>query len=58
MRTAAWEIAPQLALRNCSKELWGKVKIKDSGEGRVQCNQALILQKVFLLVTRPDVTMK
>ena len=24
MRTAAWEIIPQIALRNCSKELWKK----------------------------------
>ena len=58
MRTAAREIAPQLALRNSSKELCGKIKTKDFGEGRAQCNQALILQKVFLLVTGPDVTMK
>ena len=27
MRAAVWEIAPQLALRNCSKEAGGKVSI-------------------------------
>ena len=36
MRTAAWEIAPQIALRNCAKEVVGKVSICDFGEGGVQ----------------------
>ena len=27
MRTAAWETAPQIALRNCSKEVGGKDSI-------------------------------
>ena len=27
--------------------LWGKVNISDFGEGGVQCNQELTLQKVF-----------
>ena len=27
MRTAAWETAPQIALRNCFKEAGGMVKI-------------------------------
>ena len=27
MRTIAWETAPQIALRNCSKEVTGKVHI-------------------------------
>ena len=27
MRTAAWETAPPIALRNCSKEVGGKVNI-------------------------------
>ena len=47
MRIAVWEIAPQIALRKCSKE--------SVGEGSYRCfwwresshNQALILQKVF-----------
>ena len=47
MRTAAWETAPQIALRDCSKEAVGKVNVYDVGEGGVQCNQALVLQKVF-----------
>ena len=36
MRTAAWEIACQTALRNCSKEAMGKGQYTgDLGEGRV-----------------------
>ena len=42
MKTAVCETAPQIALRNCSKEHWGKVS-----KGGIQCNQAFILQKVF-----------
>ena len=52
MRTATWETVPQRALRDCSKEVVGKVNVKDFGEGGVQCDQALTLQKGFLLVTR------
>ena len=36
MRTAAWESAPRIALRNCTKEVVGKVNICDFGEGGVQ----------------------
>ena len=35
----SWETAP--------KKQWRKVNIYDFREGGVQCNQALILQKVF-----------
>ena len=52
MRTAAQETAPQITLRECSKEAVGEVNIYDFGEWGVPCNQALILQKVFLLVVR------
>ena len=27
MRTIAWETAFQIALRNCSKEVWGKISV-------------------------------
>ena len=47
MRAVARETALQIALGNPPKRYWGKVNIKDFGEGGVQCNQALILQKVF-----------
>ena len=43
MRTAAWEIA----LRDCSKEAVGEGLYKILVKGRVQCIQALTLQKVF-----------
>ena len=35
IRTVVWETAPQLALRNCSREVEGKVNIYDFGEGGV-----------------------
>ena len=35
MRSAVWETAPQIALRDCSKEAAGKVNICDFGEGEV-----------------------
>ena len=35
MRTAAWETAPQRALRNRSQEARGKVSANDFGEGGV-----------------------
>ena len=47
MRTAAQETAPQRALRDCSEEAVGEGQCIRLGEGRVQCNQALILQNVF-----------
>ena len=44
MRTAAWETAPQIALRECFKVAGGGgVNTKDFGETGVQCYQALIL---------------
>ena len=47
MRVAARETSPQRALRDCSREARGKVKIQDAGEAGVQCNQMLIIHKVF-----------
>ena len=46
MKTVAWEVASQL-WETVQKWSQGKVNIHDFGEGEVQCNQALILQKVF-----------
>ena len=49
MRTAAWEAASQIALRDCSKVAVGEGQyILCLGEGRLQCHEALILQKVFV----------
>ena len=52
MRTATWKTAPQIVLRDCTKEVGarGKVNIKDFGEAGVQCNQ--VFTKGFLLVMR------
>ena len=45
MRTTAWETAPQIALRNCSKEAIGKGQyIRDFGEGGVHTIKHIILQ--------------
>ena len=52
MRTAAWEAASQIALRDCSKAAVGKVSTEGFGEGGVPYHEAFILQKVFLLVMR------
>ena len=50
MRTAAWETAPQIALRNCFREVGGGQGNKcDFGEGGLH---ALAFAKCFLLVTR------
>ena len=38
MRTAAREAAPQVALRDCTKEAVGKVNTQDFGEEEVQYN--------------------
>ena len=36
MRTAVWETAAQITLKNCSKEAWGESQyICDFGEGRI-----------------------
>ena len=53
MRTVAQETAPQVALRDCSKEVGGNVNIYDLGEGRGGSVQSsLCFTKGFLLVTR------
>ena len=50
MRTASWEtaIAPQIALRNCSKEAKGKDQyIGDFGEGIVHVIKHIFFPKCF-----------
>ena len=48
MRTAAWEIAFQIALRNCSKEAAGKTSIYVIWvKGQYLQSGTYILQKVF-----------
>ena len=47
MRTIAWEITFQIALRNCSQEVRGKGQyICDFGEGRVHEIKHVFLKKV------------
>ena len=47
MRTAVWETAPQIALRDCAKEAVGEGQYMWFWWRGVSYNQALILQKVF-----------
>ena len=47
MRTAAWEAASQIALRDCSKAAVGESQYISFGEGGVQYQEALNLQKAF-----------
>ena len=65
MRIAIWETAPQIAVRNCSKEAGGKGQyICDFGEGRIRAIKAIFFQEFSTslmnpsLVTRNSVTMK
>ena len=47
MRTVAWEIASQIALRNCSKEVGGKVGIiYDFSEGGVRAVKHTFQQRL------------
>ena len=56
MRTAAWETTFQIALRKCSKEAKGKVKvIYDFSEGGT-CSQVHILAEACCQSQRADVT--
>lgn len=41
MKAAARETAPQIFLRNCSKEVLGEGQHIGFGEGEIQRNQAL-----------------
>ena len=43
MRTAAWEKAPQLALRDCSKEAVSEGQYMILVKTGVQCNQVITL---------------
>ena len=57
MRTATWERAHQIALRNCSKEAgvegvgvgvrWECQHICNFGKGKNTCNQAHIFPEIF-----------
>ena len=55
MRTAAWETAPQIALRNCSREE-GECQYRcDFGEGGVHAiKHILFANGVPLLLFSPD----
>ena len=57
MRTASRETAPQIALRNCSKEEVAEGQYTRFGEGEFQCSHALTLRKVFCQSPGADVTM-
>ena len=46
MRTAAWETAPQTALKNCFKEVEEGQYISDSSEGRIHAIKHIFFQKV------------
>ena len=52
MKTAAWETAPQIALKNCSKETVGKVNIYVILVKRVYIESSTYFSRRFLLVTR------
>ena len=56
MRTGAWETAPQIALRNCSKEVEGREDsvyvILVKGEYMDNAIKARIFCRSFLLVMR------
>ena len=54
MRTAAREVASQIALRDCSKQAVGKVNIKGFGEGGVNTMKHSFYKKVF--VSHEDLT--
>ena len=46
MKTVAWGTAPQIALRNCSKEAGGKGQyVYDFGEGRIHAIKHILFQK-------------
>ena len=48
MRTAAHEIAPQIALRHCSKETQGEGQYTcDFGEGRIHIQSSTYFSKGF-----------
>ena len=47
MRTAAWEIAPQIALRNCSEEVVGESQYMWFWWRGSSCTQALIFPEAF-----------
>ena len=54
MRTAAQETAPQIALRNCSKEAGEKEGqyMCDYGEGGVYANKHIFFQKVSISLVK------
>ena len=54
MRTIAWETAPQIALRNCSQGVGGKVSIYacDFHERGIHTIKQVFFHRRLLLVTR------
>ena len=58
MRTTACETAPQITLRNCSKEMGEGQYIHDFGEGGVHAIKHIFFCRSFLLVTGLVVAMK
>ena len=58
MKTTAQKTAPQRALRLLQRRSGKRSIYKILVKGGVQCNQALILQKVFCWSPGADVTMK
>ena len=54
MRTAAWETASQVALRNCSKEARQKGRCScDFVEGRLHAIKHIFFQKFSTSLTKP-----
>ena len=51
MRTSAWEIVPQIALRNCFKEIGGKVSIYVILVKRDYMQSSTNFSRRFLLVS-------
>ena len=47
MRVAAWEMAPHVALRNCSREAGGNSCICDFGEGSIYAINPIFFLEAF-----------
>ena len=57
MRTAAWETAPQRALRNRPQEARGKVSANDFGEGG-ECMHSGLEKSACILAWKKDEDLK
>ena len=59
MRTAAWDTAPLIALRNCSKEPGRKDQyICDFGKGRIHAIKHILFQKVSTSLMKLSLVMR